>query len=234
MERPQKQHEVLTIAGAGPAGLAAAITLARAGRRVVVHEACAEVGHRFGHDLQGLENWTTKSDVIEELRAFGVSTKFAHRAWHSGVAFDAWRQCYPVHCAEPLFYMLSRGPGEGTLDHALLWQAQSLGVEIRFNSRVPQGQPVPISARGPSRGDAIAVGYHFRTNFDEGFWVVCDERLAPGGLCLPVGDGRACNAQGLHVRGFPQCLALRTGGGGGVSAPGRNRVGNTQAPRRNG
>ena len=40
------------IAGAGPAGLAAAITLAQAGRRVVVHEMQKEVGRRFGGDFQ--------------------------------------------------------------------------------------------------------------------------------------------------------------------------------------
>jgi flavin-dependent dehydrogenase len=49
-------REVIQIAGAGPAGLAAAIMLARAGRDVVVHEARREVGFRFGRDLQGLEN----------------------------------------------------------------------------------------------------------------------------------------------------------------------------------
>lgn len=36
------------IAGAGPAGLAAAITLAHSGRQVIVYETQKEVGHRFG------------------------------------------------------------------------------------------------------------------------------------------------------------------------------------------
>lgn len=47
--------EPIQIAGAGPAGLAAAITLARAGRQVVVHELQSDVGHRFKRDFQGLE-----------------------------------------------------------------------------------------------------------------------------------------------------------------------------------
>jgi len=56
----------IQIAGAGPAGLAAAITLAKNGRQVVVHEARNEVGDRFNGDFQGLENWTTEQNVLEK------------------------------------------------------------------------------------------------------------------------------------------------------------------------
>lgn len=53
------------IAGAGPAGLAAEITLAYTGRQVVVYETHKEVRHRFGDDFQGLENWTSQKDVLQ-------------------------------------------------------------------------------------------------------------------------------------------------------------------------
>src|SRR5690349_3445674 len=43
--------KVIRIAGAGPSGLAAAIVLARAGRKVEVHEAKRDVGVRFIGDL---------------------------------------------------------------------------------------------------------------------------------------------------------------------------------------
>ncbi len=66
---------IVQIAGAGPAGLAAAITLAQAGRRVAVHEAQREVGHRFQGDPQGLENWSTERDVLEILRGLGFRTR---------------------------------------------------------------------------------------------------------------------------------------------------------------
>ena len=127
--------EVVQVVGAGPAGLAAAITLARAGRRVVVHEAQQEVGHRFGADLQGLENWSTKVDVLDAFRAAGITTAFERLACSHGTAFDAWDGRHEVRSSEPLFYLVERGSGKGSLDWALLGQALALGVDVRFGSR---------------------------------------------------------------------------------------------------
>jgi flavin-dependent dehydrogenase len=109
-------REVIQIAGAGPAGLAAAIALARAGREVTVHEARREVGFRFGRDLQGLENWSTEQDVIAELEALGLSTAFDKMACTRGTVYDPHGRAQIVHSKAPIFYMVERGPGPGTLD----------------------------------------------------------------------------------------------------------------------
>ncbi|MHB9100158.1 MAG: NAD(P)/FAD-dependent oxidoreductase [Sulfuricella sp.] len=198
------RDEVIQIAGAGPAGLAAAITLARAGRRVIVHEAQREVGYRFQGDLQGLENWTMERDVLDELREMGLTTMFAHRACVEGTAFDAWGQAYPVRSDTPLFYMVERGPEPGSLDTALLEQALALGVEVRFGSRLDRLEGPGILAVGPKAADAIAVGYHFETDMDDGFWAICDEALAPQGYAyLLVLNGRG-TVKSCMFTGFKQ------------------------------
>ncbi|MGV8893191.1 MAG: DUF3141 domain-containing protein [Burkholderiaceae bacterium] len=71
------QTDLIQIGGAGPAGLAAAITLAKAGRSVLVPEMHSEAGHRFGGDFQGLENWTTLQDALDNLQEIGITTDFA-------------------------------------------------------------------------------------------------------------------------------------------------------------
>lgn len=196
--------EVVQVAGAGPAGLAAAITLARAGPRVVVHEAQREVGYRFRGDLQGLENWTMERDVLDELEEMGLTTAFAQRACRAGTAFDAWGQAYPVRSRAPLFYMVERGPGPGSLDTALLEQARALGVEVRFGSRLEKLTGPGILAVGPKAADAIAVGYHFETDMDDGFWAICDEALAPQGYAyLLVMNGRG-TVKSCMYSGFKQ------------------------------
>lgn len=184
-------HEEFRIVGAGPAGLAAAITLARAGRRAVVHEAAAEVGSRFQGDHQGLENWTTEYDVLDDLRGQGIACNFAATPCQRGVAFDAWGTRYEIRGGCPLFYLVERGPGSGTLDSTLLAQARESGVEIRFNSRVRQIDGPGILAAGPRTADAIAVGFHFDTSMPDGWWVICDNDLAPQGYAyLLITNGR--------------------------------------------
>lgn len=217
------RDELIQIAGAGPAGLAAAITLARAGRRVIVHAAQREVGYRFQNDLQGLENWTTERDVLNELREMALTTAFAQRACREGIVFDAWGEAYPMRSDAPLFYMVERGPGPGSLDTALFEQAHALGVEVRFGSRLERLEGPGILAVWPKAADAIAVGYHFETDMDDGFWVICDETLAPQGyayLLVMNGHGtvKSCLFSGFKQEGmyvartveaFRRCVGLK-------------------------
>jgi flavin-dependent dehydrogenase len=184
-------REAVQVVGAGPAGLAAAITLARAGRPVVVHEAAAEVGSRFQGDHQGLENWTAERDVLDDFREHGLSLDFARMPCRHGVAFDAWGNRYEFHSESPLFFTIERGPGPGTVDSALLAQARDLGVDVRFNSRARAVEGPAILAAGPRAADAIAVGFHFETSMRDGCWVICDDELAPQGYAyLLVTNGR--------------------------------------------
>lgn len=182
---------LIEVVGAGPAGLAAAITLARGGRQVVVHEAQHEVGHRFGADLQGLENWSSVTDVLDTLRNDGLTTAFEHLGCQNGVAFDPWDRRYELASTAPLVYLVERGPGPRSLDTALLEQALALGVEVRFGSRVQRLDSPGILATGPKRANALAIGYHFDTAMANGFWLILDDELAPQGYAyLLVMNGR--------------------------------------------
>lgn len=199
-----KDKDALDIAGAGPAGLAAAITLARAGRRVVLHEAHGEVGHRFQGDLQGLENWTSDEDVLTGLQRLGITTDFSHLPCLAGTAFDARGRSYRIRSRAPLFYIVERGPGPQTLDSAMLAQAQALGVEVHFHHRLARIDGTGILAAGPRAADAIAVGYHFDTAMKDGFWVICDDALAPKGYAyLLVMHGRGTVKSCMYT-GFKQ------------------------------
>lgn len=183
--------EPVTIIGAGPAGLVCAIALARAGWRVVVREWHHDVGARFHGDFQGLENWSSELDVLDELAGAGVAATFEHHAVRQGTVFDAHGVAHPVQSEQPLFYLVRRGGGEGSLDNALLHQAVAAGVDVRFKDRARAVEGAAVLAIGPRRADAIAVGYVFETSTQDGSWLVIDSRLAPLGYAyLLVHDGR--------------------------------------------
>jgi len=206
MENNNNVHTeaAVEIAGAGPAGLAAAITLAHAGRRVVVHEMQKEVGHRFGGDFQGLENWTTEDDALTVLAALGLTTDFTAMPCRNGTVFDPAGKRHEIKSDETLFYLVERGPGPGTVDSALLRQAQALGVEVRFNSRLRHMAGDGILAAGPRAADAIAVGYHFETDMADGYWAICDDALAPQGYAyLLVMNGKG-TVKSCMFSGFKQ------------------------------
>ena len=191
-----------TIVGAGPAGLACAIALARAGRSVVVREWHDRVGARFHNDYQGLENWSRDEDVLHELKQAGIDTDFEKVAVSAGTAFDAKGRRYGLRSEQPLYYLVRRGSGQGTLDRALLEQAIALGVEVRFDDRVREAREADILATGPRTADAIAAGYVFETDMAEGSWLALDDDLAPSGYAYLLVYGGRGTVASCMFRGF--------------------------------
>lgn len=180
----------VTVIGAGPSGLASAIVLARAGRRVIVRERRRTVGARFHGDFQGLENWSAERNVLDEFSDLGVSLAAPLHPVYRGVAYDAAGRRYAVEDEKPLYYLLRRGPGDGTLDEALLNAAREAGAEIRFGDEVERVPENAVVATGPRRADIIASGYTFRTGMDNAQHVCFDDRIAPWGYAyLLVADG---------------------------------------------
>ncbi len=189
--RPEAKQGTIEIVGAGPAGLVCAIVLAKANRRVVVREWHQDVGHRFHGDFQGLENWSDAQNVLDELADAGVAADFDHRSVTEGIVFDSHAKAHRVHGSKPMFYLVRRGNAAGTLDRALLDQARTVGVEVRFNDRVKRTAGNMILAGGPRRANIITVGYVFDTTMADGAWLAFGAEIAPKGYAyLLVRQGR--------------------------------------------
>ena len=181
----------IEIAGAGPSGLAAALTVARAGRRAVVYERHADVAARFHGDFQGIENYSTKVDALEELASAGVNPTFRVTPFSQAVLYDDRGREWRYRASRPLFYMIRRGTESGMLDAALKEQATSAGVQIQFKTSIghePFERPI-IRATGPRQSFAIVVGYIFRTNLPDLVLGALSDRLAPKGYAYLVTSG---------------------------------------------
>lgn len=195
-------HNDVTVVGAGPAGLACATVLARAGRRVTVREWHCDVGYRFHDDFQGLENWSRADDVLAEMRAAGIATDFEFHAFDSGTVFDPAGRQFPVRGQRPLFYLVRRGREAGTLDRALLDQARAAGAEVRFNDRVYGIDSTGVLATGPRQAGIIAVGHVFDTDMPDGAWLALGHRLAPGGYAYLLVQGGRGTVASCMFTGF--------------------------------
>lgn len=170
----------IRIAGAGPAGLTAAILLARAGRAVEVHEARSDVGMRFIGDLQVIENASSPETVPELLDRIGIERNFYFRPGTWARFYDHRRRAREIRSRIPYGYFIRRGPFDGTLDRGLLQQALHAGAKVRFQSRLAP-EEAQIVATGPAAPDGLAKEITFRSHEPETIDVYFNHRVSPGG-----------------------------------------------------
>lgn len=204
-------RDPVRIVGAGPAGLAAAITLAGAGRAVEVFERRRTVGARFRGDLQAIENWSDPEDVSAELARRGILPAFDE----VGVPFRSitqtnGRRSVVMAFDRPAFYIVSRGPMEGSLDRVMERRALAAGVTIRYRRTLPLAD-ADIVATGPVAGRVFAVarGIVFTTPAPDLVVGLLHDRAARRGysyLIVAGGHGCLCSVVFQHFAEVHACL----------------------------
>lgn len=199
----------IDIVGAGPAGMVAAINLARAGFEVTVYEQHPDVGHRFHGDFQGLENWTTECDVKEELFNMGVNVNFLAHPFYSGDVYDPDLKKLEIKSDRPFFYIVKRGAEEESLDQGLKEQAIRAGVSFRFDHEIKKLKGRAIVGTGPKAADAIAVGLIFDTGHEDMAALIFDNDIAPDGygyLLIHNGRGTIASCMFSNFRREKECV----------------------------
>jgi flavin-dependent dehydrogenase len=193
------KSRTISIAGAGPAGLTAAINLARAGYDVVVHEQHSDVGMRFSEDFQAIENWSSQEDLLTTLCRINIMPNFYCRPIHKVSSYGP-RSSTQVSSVQPIAYLVQRGCTTDTLDTSLKRQALESGVHLRFGSCLTETE-ADVIAMGPRRARTLAVGIIFETDLEECVALLLDDNLAPKGYAYAlVAGGRGTLATVLYEK----------------------------------
>ena len=189
------KEKYITIVGAGPAGLTAAINLANAGFETTVYEQNQNAGLRFNGDFQGLENWLDEDDTLQILNQIGIKINFLCHPYsgNDGLFYGPKLEKVKVKTSRPLFYLIERGSNPNSLDQGLRKQAEELGVKILWGKKLESvDDSKAILGTGPKAADAIAKGMVFRTPLDDIFIGFIDDKIAPKAYAyLLVNDGKA-------------------------------------------
>jgi len=183
------------IVGAGPAGLTAAIYLAKVGFKTSVYEQNHDVGLRFNGDFQGLENWSDQQDTLQILDKIGIKINFLCHPYFGkdGSFYGPKLYKTQVKTSRPLFYLIERGSSTNSLDQGLRRQAEDLGVNILWGKKLESiVDSKAIVGTGPKAADAIAKGMVFNTSLENRFIGFLDNNIAPKGYSyLLVHNGKA-------------------------------------------
>jgi len=185
--------ETIKILGAGPAGLSAAINLAKAGYDVEIFEKNEDVGGRFHGDFQGLENWSDDEDVLSCFKNMNIDINFECTPF-SKLSISNESKKWDFNCSRPAFYLIKRGNGEESLDQGLKNQAQDIGVNIHFKETIPENE-ANIIATGPIKKElfAAAKGITFETSSSNlAVGLVNNESALNGYSYLLISEGHGC------------------------------------------
>ena len=182
--------DVVRILGAGLSGLAAATILAKAGKKVEVHDIREDSGARFDGDFQGLENWTSKEDFFDEMRDWGLDPQ--------SFKSTEFRELSLIHPDDVVttakshriaYRIVERGTDEHCIDQGFKKMALDAGATIHYKSKVDPSECMIIAA-GPKDTSAIAFGEVFKTSYPNHVAFQLNDKLAPGAYSyLIVIDG---------------------------------------------
>lgn len=183
------------ILGAGPAGLTAAINLAKEGYQVTIFEKEKECGMRFNGDFQGIENWSSQVDVLDDLNLMNIKTNFYFDPIRNCEIYDPDLKKREIRFNKPALYMVRRGDMTESLDLGLKEQALARGVKIVFNKKATQEEADIIAGgpMGPVKIDGIARGIVFDTEMEDTLLLILDDNIAPKGYAyLVIKHGKGC------------------------------------------
>ena len=173
--------KTITIAGAGPSGLTAAINLAKAGYDVEVYEKNKTAGGRFKNSFQILENYTEEEELFPALYRMNIEINFFLQPLMKIEFYDPKLNLYNMKSLKPFGYLVRRGNAENTIDSGLTKQALDAGARIHYNEKIDL-EKADIAATGGKSAAGVSKEIVFNTSIENTYKVILNNKIAPKGF----------------------------------------------------
>ena len=197
------------IMGAGLSGLAAAITLAKEGIEVHVHDVREDSGQRFDGDFQALENWSMDADFFDQLTEWGYDVgEFKATEFKEVDLIHPDDEITKTYSPKVAYRIVERGTSDHTIDQGFKRMAIAAGANLHYKSRVKE-EDCQIIACGPKGTSAVAYGEIFKTKHPNHIAFQMNDKLAPGSysyLIIIDGVGLICTCLWRKQRGTDRFL----------------------------
>jgi len=100
-------------------------------------------------DFQGLENWSSHQDVLQEIKTHNIQQNFSITPFHTRYLTDGTTTFPATSSSCPMFYLVKRSLFPECIDQGLKIQALDLNVDIHYKSHKSIHE-ADIIATGPS------------------------------------------------------------------------------------
>lgn len=185
------KSKIIKIAGAGIAGMSAAINIKKAGYNVVVYEKESTAGGSRHGDYEGLDNWIFEGSMENFFTSHGFNyNPLKPIPIYKFTVHLENRAPFPVQSPQPFFYMVKRGSEQDSLDQYMYEQCKNAGVDFKFDTPAPY--EIDIDSTGPAKAAAYIKGVNFKTTLKNQIHLLLGKKFAPKGYAyLIIIDGQA-------------------------------------------
>ncbi len=180
----------LRIAGAGIAGMTAALQLRRFGREVLIIEKQTQVGGSRHGDLEGIENWIFPVPLSKFFANHGIDFERITSTPSDQFTVDtAAGSSFVIRSRIPFFHIVRRGADKGCIDAQLYRQCKEAGVRFKCGSMATAD--VHIDSTGANKAVAYIKGINFTSSLPDQIHLLLGEKFAPKGYgYLIINGGR--------------------------------------------
>jgi len=179
-------RDIIKIAGAGPAGLAAGAYITSVGKKCVIFDKSKFLGEKHNGNIQAIKNFGfADEDFLDWVyNTLGVNIK-AYRVFRLKYYSPSLNSVTIYSTGKPMFYTILRGKSQNSLDNQFKRYIEERDGKIVLQTRVSESS-ADIVATGPKFKNIVGVGLVYGEFKEKCVHVFLDNGYTGGGYVAVI------------------------------------------------